>query len=480
MDSDDDSDSFERGSFVGREDDYDEESRSSSLFDDDDEEDMTFYEIMRGVHQNSPYTTAFEGGGEENWIQNMSNGDWELLGRGLSNNTRLETVRFYGGALSDQTRVAFLFRGLTRSSSIGKLSFCDNELSVAGVQSMVPFLQHANSLRELNLSQNNLQSDGFNMLFRALRNSPIERLTCCSCGIASIQIDTEHIPEHLTYLNLNSNIIDADGCRGLVELLQREDSTSKLLQGGDSTLNHLCLNNNTIDNEGVTILVDALQNNTSLTSLNLLNNDGISNHGMTILLKLVNDVSSIKATLQSNHTLEYMYINPGEPSDPNQKIQTNIKMATNINVKNRESSPEAAGREKVIQTQLHVTNRVELCRLQDVNHSVYRGIDPLHLPEVLSLISRHHGCEELYLALSSSIMILFSTVNMKKCILQERAYHTIREVEYRAIAAEHAAKVQQLDAKLAAMEEEEAAAGNEGDTISITVVTKGVGNSGGA
>ena len=213
-DSDDDSDSFERilfrGGFAGSEDDSDEESRSSSY-----DEDMTFSEIMRGVNQNGPSTTAFEGGGEQNWIQNMTNEDWEELGRGLSNNTRLETVRFYGGALSDE-RVDILFQGLTRSSSIGKLSFCDNELSVAGVQSMVPFLQHANSLRELNLSQTHFKSEGFNVLFRALRNSPIERLTCCSCGIASIQIDTEHIPEHLTYLNLNSNIIDDDGCRGLV------------------------------------------------------------------------------------------------------------------------------------------------------------------------------------------------------------------------------------------------------------------------
>ena len=446
MDSDDDSDSFERilfrgrGGFVGSEDDSDEESRSSSY-----DEDMTFSEIMRGVHQNG----AFEGGGEQNWIQNMTNEDWEELGRGLSNNTRLETVCFYGGALSDQ-RVDILFLGLTRSSSIGKLSFCDNELSVAGVQSMVPFLQHANSLREMHLSQNNLHSEGFNMLFRALRNSPIERLTCCSCGIASIQIDTEHIPQHLTYLNLNSNIIDADGCRGLAELLQREDST----------LLSLCLNNNTIDDEGVAILVDALQNNTSLTSLGLLDNDGISRDGKILLLKLVNDISSIKATLQSNHTLKYIYISTGEPSDSNQKIQTNVEMAADINGKNQ-YRPEAAGREKVIQTQLHSGARVELCRLQGVDHSVHRDIDPLHLPEVLSLIGRHHGCEELYLALSSSVMALFSTVNMKKCIQQERAYHTIRAVEYRAIAAEHEAKAEQLDAKLAAMEE--STAGNEGD-----------------
>jgi len=184
----------------------------------------------------------------------------------------------------------------------------------------------------------------------------------------------------------------------------------------------------------------------------------------------VNDVSNIKATLQSNHTLKYIYMD--EPSDRNQKIQTNIKMATNINVKNLYST-EAAGREKVIQTQLHSETRAELCQLQDVDHSLFNEIDPLHLPEVFALIGRSHGHGELYDVLSSSIMLLFSTVNVKKCIQQERDYHAAK-------VAEHRAKAEQLDAKLAAMEEEEAAAGNEGDTISITVVTKGVGNSGGA
>eukprot|EP00984_Skeletonema_dohrnii_P013066 scaffold5383_cov152-Skeletonema_dohrnii-CCMP3373.AAC.1 len=427
MDSDDDSDFESREGFVGSEDDSDEERSAFS-----DEDDTTFSDIMRAVHQN--YTLILNGSGEENWIQNMSNGDWEQLGRGSSNNSTLDTVRFYEGALNDH-KMRHLFRGLSRSSAIKEMKLYDNGFSVLGVRSMVPFLQNANNLKALDLGSNNLQSEGFNMLIRALRNSPIERLTCCNCSIASIQIDTEHIPQHLTYLNLNSNIIDADGCRGLVELLQREDST----------LSSLCLNNNTIDDEGVAILVDALQNNTSLTALGLLDNDGISRDGKILLLKLVNDISSIKATLQSNHTLKYIYISTGEPSDLNQKIQTNVEMATDINGKNQYST-EAAGREKVLRTQLHSGTRAVLCRLQDVNHSVHREINPLHLPEVLSLIGRHHGQEELYVALSSSIMTLFSTVNMKKSIQQERAYH--------------AAKVEELDAKLAAMEG--SAAGNEG------------------
>jgi len=69
----------------------------------------------------------------------------------------------------------------------------------------------------------------------------------------------------------------------------------------------------------------------------------------------VNDISSIKATLQSNHTLKCLSV---EILDEDEEIQTHIDMATKINSKH-ESNPEAAGREKVIQAQLHSTKRAE-------------------------------------------------------------------------------------------------------------------------
>jgi len=51
-------------------------------------------------------------------------------------------------------------------------------------------------------------------------------------------------------------------------------------------------------------------------------------------------------------------------------------------------------------------------------------------------------------------MTLFSTVNRKKCIQQERAYHA-------AIAAEHITKVEELNAELAAIEAVEGNIGND-------------------
>jgi len=163
---------------------------------------------------------------------------------------------------------------------------------------MLPFLQNANHLQVLDLCNNSIQSEGLNLMFRALRNSPIKMLNCKGCGIETIEIDSDHIPKYLTDLDLKDNKINADGCRGLANALHQ----------GDTTLSTLWLQNNRIDDEGVEILVDVLQNNTSLVNLDLREKNDISNQGKISLLKLVNDISSITATLQSNHTLAYIAV----------------------------------------------------------------------------------------------------------------------------------------------------------------------------
>ena len=398
------------------------------------DEGLSWDETLECIKRNDPRVKSIISGGND--VRDMTGEEWEQLGSDIANNSHLDYVDLsYSHEFLNDHEMSFLFRGLTRSSSITKLDLDCNNLTVAGVSNIVPFLQNAVSLTDLNLSGNNIQSEGFNVMFRALSDGPIERLHCNDCGIESIEIVIGYTPRHLDYLDLEDNLINADGCRQLAKLLQR----------GDATLNHLALGNNKIDDDGVGILVGALINNTSLTSLYLNGNDDISRHGNIMLLKLVNDISSIEATLQSNHTLECIY--DLESVDAVDEIEQQIHVATRIN----EQFPYEAGKAKVIQTQLHSMNRADLCRLQDVNHFVYNEIDPLHLPEVLSMIDRSHGQGELYVALLSSIMALFSTVNLKECIQQERAYHAAK-------AAEHTTKVEELDAKLAMMEEEEEAA----------------------
>jgi len=116
--------------------------------------------------------------------------------------------------------------------------------------------------------------------------------------------------------------------------------------------------------------------------------------------------------IKYHHTLAYIYC------ELLFDIQRHIIMATQINTKN-ENNAEAAGREKVTQTQLNSERRAELADLQGVNQSLYSEIDPLHLPEALSLVGQHRGQGELYVALKSSIAGVISTVKRKECLQQQ-------------------------------------------------------------
>ena len=391
-------------------------------------------DLLRRIRNDDPNVTSLNINQIAGIDENYSYENWEELGRDISNNTHMEEIILinHSEALDDQ-KISFLFRGLTRSSSIKKLILFDNELSV-GVRSMVPFLQNANNLTKLDLDSSNIRgAAGFNVLFRALRDSPIEELLCCGCGIESIEIDSENKPKHLKQLNLDYNSINADGCREI----------AKLLQGEDATLTELHLADNNINDDGVEALVDALQTNTSLEGLYLKGNGGISKQGKIMLLKLVNDISSIEATLRSNHTLNEIQIT-SEISDADAQICEHINIATVINC--NDGSP---GRAKVIQTQLDSERREELSEIQGVNQSLYSEIDPLHLPEVLALVGNHHGQEEFYVALKASIAGVISIVNEIPFLKKQWEYHN-------AIVSEHRAKMDAIEARIAAIEASEA------------------------
>eukprot|EP00984_Skeletonema_dohrnii_P019405 scaffold9263_cov84-Skeletonema_dohrnii-CCMP3373.AAC.2 len=406
-------------------------SEDSEETDNNEETYVEFNARLQRIRENNPATTSLYSQGEDD-VHNLSNEVWEQLGRDMSNNTYFKSFDLNSGALNDD-RISFFFRGLTSSNTIRDMHLYNNGFSVAGVRSMVPFLQNANNLKYMDLDDNNFQSEGFNMMFRALRNKPIETLRCSRCSLELIEIDKEHMPHNLQHLHLDGNNINTDGCREL----------AKLLQEGNTTLTTLNLNHNNIDDDGVEILVDALRNNTSLENLYLKGNNEISIEGMKVCLRLVNDISSIKATLKSNHTLRNLYMNDVEYEsiNPVENIQLQkICGALAINIKHK-NDPEAAGRAKVMQTQLHSVKRAELANLQGVTRSLYSEINPLHLPEVLALVGLHHGQRELYVALKSSIAGVISTVNRKEYIQQRRAYH--------------AAKLEELDAELEAINESE-------------------------
>ena len=104
--------------------------------------------------------------------------------------------------------------------------------------------------------------------------------------------------------------------------------------------------------------------------------------------------------------------------------------------------------------ELNSQKRAALADLQGVNRlsmPLYSEINPLHLPEVLSLVGRHHSHGDMYGALRSSIAALISTASRKLClqqrIAQERAI-------LKAKIAEHKADLEAAEAELAAFEAE--------------------------
>ena len=370
---------------------------------------MEFDADLPRARANDPDVTKLCSGGYNDTINNLNSEQWEQIGRDLSNNMHLEQFQLRG-VDEDGHKLTSLFRGLTKSTSISCLNIDNNGWSATGLRCMVPFLQNANNLETLVLSHNSIQSEGFNVVLRSLRDSPIEDLWCCHCGIdAGIDIDLNNFPKKLTGLSLIGNNISSDGCHEIAKILKR----------GDTVLTRLYLNGNEIGDEGVAILVDALQNNATLKRLEV-NENGISQKGEVMLLKLVNDISSIEATLRSNHTLTWISVKEFSP--------WHIDIATDIDEANR-GDADAAGIEKVIQTQLNSVVRAQFAQLQGVTHTLYSEINPLHLPEVLSLVSEHHGLGELYVALKLSILEVVSMMDTKQCVKHSLANDSAKSEE---------------------------------------------------
>eukprot|EP00984_Skeletonema_dohrnii_P012962 scaffold5316_cov90-Skeletonema_dohrnii-CCMP3373.AAC.6 len=274
---------------------------------------------------------------------------------------------------------------------------------------MVPFLQNANNLLELDFYHDNITSEGFSLVWRALRDSPIKRLIFHCCGLSSFEIDVDYVPNNLQTLLLSGNEINADGCREVAKLLRMEHTI----------LEYLFLNDNKIDDEGISILANALRTNTSLSLMNLQNNEGITIEGMNLVLKLLKNISSIKATLQSNHTLFSMTFND---SFENTDIATEIRRVLQINKDNLDNL-DVTGKLKVIHTQLDSKVRSEMCRLQGVQNSgkPLTEIGSLLLPEVLEIVGKYHGLSEFYESFRTCVADLWTIIDRKEMLRQQQA-----------------------------------------------------------
>jgi len=379
-----------------------------------------FLADLRKMRENDPAVTKLVSATDDkDWVFAEQ---WTQFGRDVSNSSYLRTLEIYD-VLNDYGVAAF-FRGLTRSNSLRKFKLASSEYSLIGVESMLPFLQNASSLECFELRHNNdgFTSEEFSLIWGALRDSHIKKLSLFNCGLRSIDIDVTYVPSKLVALNLSCNFINADGCR----------EVAKLLRMTNTTLEKLYLGVNDIDDEGLSFLVQALQTNTSLTKMTLNCNDRIGQEGMKLVLKLLNDISSIKSTLLSNHTLRRITFedNFDYAAYTYTGIEAEIKRVLDINEYHK-NNPDAAARQKVIQTQLSSEIRAGMRRLQgldDDKKSPLTDLGPLLLPELLAIVDTHHCVGEFFELFRTCVADLWTTINRKR-VLQQRRDEVSKQME---------------------------------------------------
>eukprot|EP00571_Detonula_confervacea_P008673 CAMPEP_0172318440 /NCGR_PEP_ID=MMETSP1058-20130122/34889_1 /TAXON_ID=83371 /ORGANISM="Detonula confervacea, Strain CCMP 353" /LENGTH=177 /DNA_ID=CAMNT_0013033279 /DNA_START=1 /DNA_END=534 /DNA_ORIENTATION=- len=150
-------------------------------------------------------------------------------------------------------------------------------------------------------------------------------------------------------------------------------------------------------------------------------------------LKLLNDVSSIESTYNSNHTLKTLSLSPHSNNAPLWEMQHHIMSAIQINV----GFSNAPHREKTRRTQLNSSTRMKLCRLQGIDYSynnIFADIDPTLLPDVLALVGEKHGQSELYSALVATAPDLTSLINRKAMLENTLA---VKRAHVAALTAEY-------------------------------------------
>ena len=311
---------------------------------------------------------------------------------------------------------------------------------------MISLLQNSPQLINLYLCDNrNINTECFEVLIRGLNGMSIKGLYFNNCNITDISPLETYILPHLRRLSLNGNNIGREGFITLSNLLQHEGST----------LTNLLLGNTGIGDEGIEILANSLKDNTKLRELNLENNNDTTVKGRRALLILLNDISSIESTYNSNHTLTSCHLD----ETLNNEIRSLIKCACGENRIGSflGSHGQNVGRVKVIKYQLNSNERKKLCHLQGVDYSsignLFADIEPILLPDILALISSHHGRSELYTALTQTAPNLLSYID-RKAMIQDalakmEAQRAALKVEYERKMADINDKTADLSSRLA-------------------------------
>lgn len=415
----------------------------------------------------------------------LSDAAWELLGSYISGNIYMEalTLTARDEIMLDEGKISALFGGLTASRSLKNVALVGQDFGPDGIRSMMPFLRNCPNLTNFHLGDNgNIDAECLDLLLESLAGSNVERLNFIECNIESlaalgrctlsklITLDLaqnritdipsqalvhQTLPElyklnlaqnsitdiqpqalanftHLGELDLSDNELGEGGFRAIANLLRKEDSR----------LMNLHLASTRMDDTDMTIIAGSLKCNTKLRFLHVMPNE-FGLEGLVAFMKLLNDVSSIHATGNSNHTLaSLVYALPtGSLREEFEEIQKHLLYSMRENSLSPYGGPTAAvGRNKILATLFNRDKRLELSRLQGIeplsDHHLFSDIDPVYLPDVLAMMATTNDHSELYRMTVVVAPDLMSLVDRRSLLQGTKARNDARLA---AIAAEQAA-----------------------------------------
>mmetsp|Transcript_24978 Transcript_24978/g.42799 ORF Transcript_24978/g.42799 Transcript_24978/m.42799 type:complete len:476 (-) Transcript_24978:144-1571(-) len=373
---------------------------------------------------------------------------WKLIGRYIAENEYLKSI-LMRTRLLDDAKMSIFFNELSRGNSVAlkKLELIKADFGINGIRSMVRYLKKSN-LTVLEISHNeSINTVCFELLLGSLSGGCIESLRLRCCDIDSIAAFENCTLPHLRLLNIDQNKIHSipsfRTCKNLEHLSLEGNwigrrgysSVAKLLQEENPPVRYLDLTFTGMRDAEAELVASSLKQNTSLNHLRLEGNK-IKEEGRRAFLELLNDASSIKSTCSSNHSIRLLEL-PRSFDLNVVRMFNHIDFAIQINKENAED-PQAASRMKVIDTQLHSNTRMELSGLQLLEYyysSLFPQIEPLLLPNILSMMGEYHGQSELYRMLIATVPELVSIVN-KKAALQQRLSDNVSRMD--AINTEYA------------------------------------------
>ena len=380
-----------------------------------------FYAEVDRIWMNDPAQTSLHVGG------GLADDAARLLGRYIATNEHLSQLRIF----NDVDAADSLFEGLRGSRSLTYLGIA-TRLSSQEVQSILPFLMNAPKLKALRL---NLGHASFRAIIRTLRSIESLSLTdsdigdvsaICPCNLPNLEcldLDSSGIisvpslhgfPE-LTALSLYGNKIGKEGFASLNEYLASDSCQLDSLNLGDTGM----------ADDDISSLTRALKHNRSVEEVCLRGND-CGEAGYRSILKMLLDISSIKATIQSNTCL--LIIDLHKENDTRDDYDSDSD-ASEYNPRDgfeeiREwiysvlecTTYRMSLKERIKWSHLRTWIRRQLCEMQGVDYSydsLFAEIPPCILPELFSLMWTDPGMMDPFRALVATVASWTSLVDRR-------------------------------------------------------------------